>query len=292
MSDFEKEYQKIINELEREIANKKDLEIAKTKLYDIYKYVVTSNRGINELIENQEKMRIDIDKLKRAVSNIEEDIYEDLEDDRYDDEYDSSYQEDKMHDNDYEFEITCPYCNYDFIADNSYINKVQIPCPKCKRVIDLDWSSTDEYSDDLDSESINTKYSDSEHDNFNENGNDNVNINDAVNEKQEQFNYDGDSNQRGLKIPKGRNRKNAYKDKEKAQDNSTNQDSRNNANNSNNPNNANNVNNTNNVNNANNANNSNNSNNSNNANNVNNGNDANGSNNPNNNNNQNNEDDM
>ena len=74
-----------------------------------------------------------------------------------------------------------------------------------------------------------------------------------------EFNYDGDSNPRGLKIPKGRNRKNAYKDKEKAQDDSTNQDIRNNANN---------------------------------ANNVNNGNDANGSNNPNNNNNQNNEDDM
>lgn len=223
MSDFEKEYQKIINELEKEIANKKDLEIAKAKLYDIYKYVVTSDRGINELVENQEKMKIDIDKLKKAVSNIEEDIYEDLEDDRYDEEYEHSYQEDKMHDNDYEFEITCPYCNYDFIADNSYINKVQIPCPKCKRIIDLDWSSTDEYSDDLeqDSESGDIRYSASDKDT----------VNNAVNEKTEQFRYNDDLKNRELKIPKAKSKKDTNKNNGLSQDDRKNENNENNENN-------------------------------------------------------------
>ena len=194
MSDFEKEYQKIM----------------KAKLYDIYKYVVTSDRGINELIENQEKMKIDIDELKRAVSNIEEDIYEDLEDDRYDEEYDSSYQEDKMHDNDYEFEITCPYCNYDFIADN----------PKCKRIIDLDWSSTDEYSNDLeqDSESGDIRYSASDKDT----------VNNAVNEKTEQFRYNDDLKNRELKVPKAKSKKDTNKNNGLSQDDRKNENNENN----------------------------------------------------------------
>lgn len=236
MSDFEKEYQRIIDELENEIVNNKDLEIAKEKLYDIYKYIVKNDRSINELIENQAKMKSDIDRLKKAVSNIEEDIYEDFEEDSYDDEFDTPYKEDKMHDNDYEFEITCPYCNYDFIADNSYINKVQIPCPKCKRIIDLDWSSAEEYYDDseLDSESRDIRYSASDKDTAN-----NV-TNNAVKEKPEQFRYNDDLKNRELKVQKAKSKKDTNKNKGKSQDNSKNESDKNNESNENNENNENN----------------------------------------------------
>ena len=128
-----------------------------------------------------------------------------------------------MHDNDYEFEITCPYCNYDFIADNSYINKVQIPCPKCKRIIDLDWSSTDEYSNDLeqDSESGDIRYSASDKDT----------VNNAVNEKTEQFRYNDDLKNRELKVQKAKRKKDTNKNNGISQDDRKNENNENNENN-------------------------------------------------------------
>jgi phage FluMu protein Com len=234
MSDFEKEYQKIINELEKEIANKKDLEIAKKKLYNIYEYIINKEAdnklNIKNVLENQEQMREDIDKLKKAVLNIEEDIYEDFDESNYHSQFDNFYKTDKMHDNDYEFEITCPYCNYDFIADNSYINKIQIPCPKCKRIIDLDWSSTDECYDnsELDSKVGDTRYSDKDKDLYNI---DDDNINEATKENSEQFKYNNDFKDGESEVPKAKRKRDTNKNNGKSQDDKKNENNQNNENN-------------------------------------------------------------
>ena len=234
MSDFEKEYQKIINELEKEIANKKDLEIAKKKLYNIYEYIINKEAdnklNIKNVLENQEQMREDIDKLKKAVLNIEEDIYEDFDESNYHSQFDNFYKTDKMHDNDYEFEITCPYCNYDFIADNSYINKIQIPCPKCKRIIDLDWSSTDECYDnsELDSKVGDTRYSDKDKDLYNI---DDDNINEATKENSEQFKYNNDFKDGESEVPKAKRKKDTNKNNGISQDDRKNENNQNNENN-------------------------------------------------------------
>ena len=39
----------------------------------------------------------------------------------------------------FDFEITCPYCNYEFFVDIDE-NKTEIECPECKNTIELDWS--------------------------------------------------------------------------------------------------------------------------------------------------------
>lgn len=234
MSDFEKEYQKIINELEKEIANKKDLEIARKKLYNIYEYIINKEAdnklNIKNVLENQEQMREDIDKLKKAVLNIEEDIYEDFDESNYHSQFDNFYKTDKMHDNDYEFEITCPYCNYDFIADNSYINKIQIPCPKCKRIIDLDWSSANECYDnsELDSKVGDTRYSDKDKDLYNV---DDDNINEATKENSEQFKYNNDFKDGESEVPKAKRKKDTNKNNGISQDDRKNENNQNNENN-------------------------------------------------------------
>ena len=40
---------------------------------------------------------------------------------------------------DFEFEIVCPYCNYEFIADIDE-HEDEILCPECNNPIELDWS--------------------------------------------------------------------------------------------------------------------------------------------------------
>ena len=39
----------------------------------------------------------------------------------------------------FDFEIVCPYCNYEFIIDLDE-NKSEIECPECKNMIELDWT--------------------------------------------------------------------------------------------------------------------------------------------------------
>ena len=51
---------------------------------------------------------------------------------------------DQMHDNDYEFEILCPYCNHEFVIGKDTNLENEIECPNCHNIIELDW---EEYCD-------------------------------------------------------------------------------------------------------------------------------------------------
>ena len=72
---------------------------------------------LEAFIKKQKENYIKFKELEDKVSNIYEDIYEDEEED---------------------FSITCPYCNYEFEAD---INEdlSEIKCPECGNSIELDW---------------------------------------------------------------------------------------------------------------------------------------------------------
>jgi len=37
------------------------------------------------------------------------------------------------------FEIVCPYCEYEFVIDANE-DKKEVECPECKNIIELDWS--------------------------------------------------------------------------------------------------------------------------------------------------------
>ena len=126
----------------------KDLEIAKSKLLELsMMFIDITNRTI-ENNSQYEVLSSKIDKIQKSLKKIESDIY--IDEDEEDDEYDENG--DQMHDNelninydeDYEFEIKCPYCNYEFVVGQDADLKETIECPKCHKEIELDW---DDYCD-------------------------------------------------------------------------------------------------------------------------------------------------
>lgn len=168
MSDFNKKYQEIITELEKNIKDTNELNLIKGKLSELVIFLTDRISKSVDMESNIGKIDRNLKRLQRRIYDIENDIYMDS------DEFSDDLEEmgyDQMHDNDYEFEITCPYCDYEFITDNSYKNQVAIRCPKCNKVIELDWSiadngdSTDEfyYDEDVSKEEKTSKlYEDSE----------------------------------------------------------------------------------------------------------------------------------
>ena len=111
MSDLNNKYKNIINEIEEKIKNPEELEFVKGKFTELSVFFVDiidkltsiTDARLSEIEENQREIDNRILKVQNIVKNIENDIYSD--------------------DENYEFEIICPYCNYQFIADvDSEIN--------------------------------------------------------------------------------------------------------------------------------------------------------------------------
>ena len=48
-------------------------------------------------------------------------------------------------DENFDFEIVCPYCNYEFVSDFSQNLKEQVECPECHNIIELDWNNHEEH---------------------------------------------------------------------------------------------------------------------------------------------------
>lgn len=65
-------------------------------------------------------------KLEEIVENIKSDIYDEIEEDE-----------------DFEFEIVCPYCNKVFTSNIQTGINEEIKCPECHNVIELDWNEED-----------------------------------------------------------------------------------------------------------------------------------------------------
>lgn len=140
-------FAKILSDLENEIKDPHDLEIAKNKLLEVsLMFIDITNRAMDN--SNQYDMLAKkIDTMQKSLKRIEEDIYIDEDEDNEDDEYNLGNQ---MHDNEmnlddeFEFEIQCPYCNYEFVVGQDADLKDEIECPKCHKEIELDW---DDYCD-------------------------------------------------------------------------------------------------------------------------------------------------
>ena len=80
---------------------------------------------IEDLSRRQEEAEKKTEELKKKMDELLKDIY-----DEYDD-----------------FEIVCPYCNYEFSAEINESSK-EIACPECKNIIELDWSGDPDDGDD------------------------------------------------------------------------------------------------------------------------------------------------
>ena len=98
-------------------------------LKEISQYAEEEEKKLNELKNKQKKqdkrmedIETKIEFLDENMENIFKDIYDEEEGD---------------------FKIECPYCNYEFSADIDE-HALEIYCPECNNIIELDWSDDSE----------------------------------------------------------------------------------------------------------------------------------------------------
>lgn len=132
MSDIKGKYKQIMDDLEGNIKDPKELNFVKDKFSELSMLFIdmldritrlTDNK-IQEIEEKQQEISNRINSVQSIVDEIESDIYED--------------------DENYEFEIVCPYCNYEFTTDIEDESKEEIQCPECHNTIELDWNLEEE----------------------------------------------------------------------------------------------------------------------------------------------------
>ena len=134
MSDIKGKYKKILEDLEKHIKDPEDLLYTKEKFMElslifmdiIDRLTALTDARIKEVEERQAEINEKINSVQSMVDEIEGDIYEDEED--------------------YEFEIICPYCNYEFTTDIEDGEKEEVKCPNCHNIIELDWNNDEEFS--------------------------------------------------------------------------------------------------------------------------------------------------
>ena len=75
-------------------------------------------KKLDIILQNQQELGKKISKLEKNINKIESDIY-------FEDNFD--------------MEIACPYCNYEFVVDMDEDRK-EVTCPECENIIELDWT--------------------------------------------------------------------------------------------------------------------------------------------------------
>lgn len=126
------EMKKFVNDLEKNISNKEELKnvLERTETFfdkifkELNKYVDDEERKISDIKNKQKKQDKRMDEIESKMEYI---------DDNIDNIYNDLYEEES------EFRIVCPYCNYEFSADVDE-NVNEILCPECNNPIELDWS--------------------------------------------------------------------------------------------------------------------------------------------------------
>ena len=123
MSNSTEKFENLIKDLEQNLENKKDLEYVKKAVSE---FLNNKNDSIEKkmliLEEGQRELEFKINKIDEVLKKIEEDLYIDEEEDE-----------------NFEFEVVCPYCNYTFNAQLDEL-KEYITCPECNNIIELDWN--------------------------------------------------------------------------------------------------------------------------------------------------------
>lgn len=126
MAILKNEYKSFLDDIEKNVKNKEDLAYIKSR-FTVFLDVVLEqmdhimeykNEEIEKLEDAQKQMGEKIEKMQQVIDNIEKDIYTE---------------------EGFDFEIICPYCNYEFIIDVNE-NKTEIECPECNNTIELDWT--------------------------------------------------------------------------------------------------------------------------------------------------------
>ena len=130
MNNLNSEFKIILENLEKNLKNKEDLEFVKTQMFNLYNLFFDeitnlenlANSRMAEISQKQASMEEKLDEIGKEVKNISVDIY----------------GEEDLEDGDYNFTIACPYCNYEFEVGVDDL-KDTIFCPECNNEIELDW---------------------------------------------------------------------------------------------------------------------------------------------------------
>ncbi len=119
-------YTSFLNDIEKNIKDKEDLDYIKIRFSQFVDVVLDQmdhimeykKEEISTLEKRQKEIETKMDKMEDIINNIEKDIYTE---------------------DGFDFEIICPYCNYEFMIDVDE-NKTEIECPECNNIIELDWT--------------------------------------------------------------------------------------------------------------------------------------------------------
>lgn len=131
MSELQTKFQTIIKKIEKRIKDEQELNFIKEQIADISilfldqldKLIDVNENKINQVVEREKKLENKVKEIEGVVRNMEKEFYVD---------------------DNYDFEIVCPYCNYEFVADFSQSIKEEIECPECHNIIELDWNNEED----------------------------------------------------------------------------------------------------------------------------------------------------
>lgn len=126
MANLKKRFQEILDDLEKNIKNKEDLDYIKSQLYnvsllfldEIDKLAELNLDRINVMLDREKELGHKISKMEKIISNIEKEVFVNQ---------------------DCDFEIICPYCNTEFVIDLGDEEEHEVRCPECRNTIELDW---------------------------------------------------------------------------------------------------------------------------------------------------------
>ena len=126
MIKLKDEYDKFLQDIEKEIKDEKQLEYIKVRFAMFVDKVIDKidmildykEERMIELEEKQKEIENKIGNIQQIIDNIEKDIYSE---------------------EGFDFEIICPYCDNQFVIDVDE-NRTEVECPVCNNVIELDWS--------------------------------------------------------------------------------------------------------------------------------------------------------
>ena len=124
IKDLKNEMNSFMEDLEKTIKDEQTLQSIKLRTNQLFNVFIDElenalnykQNEIKEIEQRQQEANDRMDEMTLILKNISKDIYEDEED----------------------FEIICPYCNYVFDADVDE-SKTEIICPECENIIELDW---------------------------------------------------------------------------------------------------------------------------------------------------------
>lgn len=133
MSNLNDEYENIISKIESSITDEKELQIVKNEIAKLTilfintvdKVMEYSEEKLANLEEKHQDLEERLNMLQNKMSKIEKDIYEEDE---------------------FEFDVICPYCNHQFVTNIDLEVNSEIKCPECKNIIELDWNEDEEES--------------------------------------------------------------------------------------------------------------------------------------------------